>query len=219
MDIRLIYREAPDASCCAALDRKLRHIASAQEAIDGGKRLWLSRVPDAMCRPLANPRPFDVIVSAARLSDDEAEAFRLGLGAIPKRRMICRCYEKPSEIGTDSESAQQREENTAIDILFAIAFEIMTTTSALLCITGDLMHRMQGNSPLQMPDDDAHWKSEIYRYPGQISEIALEIGDGDLSVMWIVDARWLRAWTDERNRRRGLCAGEKMSRFATLDYF
>ena len=66
-------------------------------------------------------------------------------------------------------------------------------------------------------DDDESWKARIYRYPGQISEIAHERSDGDLWVEWIVDARWLRAWIDAKNRHRGVEKNDEFSRFASLD--
>lgn len=210
MDIRLIYREVPDTTSCAALERKLKSIAPVQESIDGGKRLWLSYMPETVYRPFAKPRAFDILVGATRWSDGEIEEFRMGMGAVPKRCLICRSFASGSRSST--------EENTIIDVLFGIVFEIMTTTSALLCLDSATLRRISGTDPAWADDDDESWKAQIYRYPGQISEIAHERLDGDLWVEWIVDARWLRAWIDAKNRHRGVEKNDEFSRFASLDY-
>ena len=132
------------------------------------------------------------------------------MGTVPKRCLICRSFA--------SGSRSSSEENTIIDVLFGIVFEIMTTTSALLCLDSATLRRISGNDPAWADDDDESWKAQIYRYPGQISEIAHERSDGDLWVEWIVDARWLRAWIDAKNRHRGVEKNDEFSRFASLDY-
>ena len=153
MDIRLIYREVPDTTSCAALERKLKSIAPVQESIDGGKRLWLSYMPETVYRPFAKPRAFDILVGATRLSDGEIEEFRMGMGTVPKRCLICRSFA--------SGSRSSSEENTIIDVLFGIVFEIMTTTSALLCLDSATLRRISGNDPAWADDDDESWKAQI----------------------------------------------------------
>lgn len=219
MDIRLIYREVPDAASCAALDRKFKNVSSVQESICGGRRLWLSHMPETVYRPFAKARPFDILVGGTRLSDGESEEFRMGMGAIPKRCLICRSHSKDSD-GTCEQTVDARrdcEENAVVDVLFALALEIMTTTSALLCLDNAILKRMFGFDS-RWPTDDDMWKAKISQYPGQIAEIAHECADGELWIEWIVDARWLRAWIDVRNRRRGDVSREEFSRFSSLDY-
>ena len=195
MDLRLFFIEQPQASTLALLDRKISGLARRQEPIDGGRRLWVTHVPETATRPFLEARPFDIRVAPVRLSAAETEDFRIGVGAAPTRCMVCR--------SADDESA-------TLEVLFAIAAEVMSHCAALLEITDGVGRRMfpidpwECDFPAQLLDT----------FPGTVYEIAHETDEGDLAMAWLVDARWVRAWIGRHAER----PSATVSRFASLDY-
>lgn len=199
MDLRLFFTELPPASALHALDKRLDTLAKSQEYIDGGRRLWITHVPETVTRPFLHPKPFDILISALRFSASEIEDFRMEIGTEPKRCMICRTHD---------------ESHATIEVLFAIAAEIMTRTPALLAIDDKLgrkmfhIHALEPEFPTQCLDE----------FPGSVYEIAHENSEGDLNVEWLVDGRWLKAWLTQKYLQTGQTKTSENSRFASLDY-
>ena len=198
MDLFLFFTELPQPQILNTLDKKLNSLSRSFEPIENGRRLWLTHVPDTATKPLLHPKPFEIRLSTLRLSSAEIEDFRVGLGVTPKRVMICH----PPD---DSAVSEQ--------MMFAIAFEIVTKCNALLRIddkTGlrmfNLIEKGEDEFPSQLLDD----------YPGSVYEVAHETCEGDLGVEWFVDSRWLHAWMSRKYQRKS--QNSETSRFATLDY-
>lgn len=211
MDIRLLYMELPTVAESGALDRKLKKIADVQEPLDGGKRLWITRIPETIYRPFATPKPFDILVGVPRLGDTQIEEYRMEIGTAPKRYIDCRSYE---------------ESSTAIEVLTALAREIMACTHAFMRIDRQLFFRLAANFSREKCHseflDDSEIAAILQQFPGKLAEIAHEKENGDLVVEWIVDAHWLQAWCDKMHRpspEHGQVDREAFSRFASLDYF
>ena len=201
MRLRLFFTELPAESTLNALDRRLSGLARSQEAIDGGRRLWITHIPETITRPFLHARAFDLFVSALRFSNAEIEDFRIGIGAAPKRIMIC-----------DSPDDSQE----SLEICFAIATEVMSRCAALLNINEALAKQMFHLKP---PFDDEIPPHLLDDFPGSVYEVAHEKPDGDLGIEWFVDARWLRAWTQQHYQKNKSEEHSESSRFASLDYF
>lgn len=199
MDLRLFFTELPSNSVLTSLDKRIDALAKMQEPIDGGRRLWITHVPETITRPFLNPKPFDILVSALRFSNSEIEDFRMEIGVAPKRCMICRAHD---------------ETHATIEVLFAIVAEIMTRVPALLAINDELgrkmfrIHELEPEFPAQCLDD----------FPGCVYEVAHENSEGDLTVEWFVDGRWLKAWLTKKYLQSGNPRTSENSRFASLDY-
>lgn len=199
MLIHLYYTALPPQQALNALDKKLSHIAKSQEAIDGGKRLWMTHVPETASRPLLNPIPFDLLVFPLSLPCTLLEEYKLSLGTAPKRCLLCQTAD---------------DSLPAFDILLALACEISSTTGAFLSIDDQLGYRMLGPDPL----DDSFNIHALHSFPGHVCEIAHETDDGDLRVEWFVDATWLCAWQHHHYAPRNTSPSSSYSRFASLDY-
>ncbi len=197
MDLRLYFTELPQPSVLAALDRRFETLARKQEPVDGGRRLWITHVPETSTRPFLNAKPFDIYVAPLRFSASQIEDYRIGIGVLPKRCMICR--------------ASDNAPDTA-EVLFAISSEIMSRCAALLAIDESLGRRM-----FQIDERELEFPSQyLDNYPGCVYEIAHELDDGELQMEWFVDARWLQAWLARRHSQSG--SGQEFSRFSSLDY-
>ena len=200
MRLRLFFTELPQESTLNALDRRLVAMARSQEAIGGGKRLWMTHIPETVTRPFLHARAFDLFVSALRFSNAEIEDFRIGIGVAPKRVMFCESPDDSPE---------------SLEISFALAFEVMSRTAALLNISEDLAKRMFRLKP---PFDDEFPPHLLDDFPGSVYEVAHEKADGDLGVEWFVDAKWLRAWMQLHYKKPNEDERSETSRFSSLDY-
>ncbi len=199
MDLRLFFTELPSAPTLNALDKRLDSMAKAQESLDGGRRLWVTHVPETITRPFLNPKPFDIFVSPLRFSASEIEDFRMEIGSVPKRCMICRAHD---------------ETHTTLEVLFAIVAEIMTRTPALLAIDDAL-----GKKMFQIPEREPEFPAQcLDDFPGCVYEVAHENSEGDLTLEWFVDGRWLKAWLSKKYMQSGQTKTSENSRFASLDY-
>ena len=199
MLIHLYYTALPSQQALNALDKKLSHIAKSQETIDGGKRLWITHVPETVSRPLLHPLPFDLLVFPLSLPSTLLEEYKISLGTAPKRCLLCRSAD---------------DSLPAFDILLALAREISTTTGAFLSIDDQLGYRMLGPDPL----DDSFNINALHSFPGRVCEIVHETNDGDLNVEWFVDAPWLCAWLHHHYAPLNASRPSSASRFASLDY-
>lgn len=199
MELRLFFIEQPSPSVLELLDRRIGSLACRQESIEGGRRLWITHIPETSSRPFLHARPFDIYVKSVRLSRSEIEEFRMGIGIAPVRCMICR----------------SRDDDVAsCEVLFAIVAEVISICHALLEIPEHVGRKM---FHIASPDDD--FDPRLFAdFPGTVHEIAHETEEGDLMTVWLVDARWIRAF---------LAAGQlllkaqklgEFSRFSTLDY-
>ncbi len=197
MDLRLYFTELPANAALTALDKRLDHLAQKQEPLDGGRRLWITYVPQTRNRPFLHAKPFDIFVSPLRFSTSEIEDFRVGIGVVPKRCMICRAADDAAD---------------TIVVLFAIAVEIMSRCGALLRIDDKLGRKMfhiderELDFPVICLDE----------FPGAVYEVAHETPDGELGLEWFVDARWICAWNERQNQNSN--NSKEFSRFASLDY-
>ncbi len=200
MRLRLFFTELPAESTLNALDRRLSALARSQEPIDGGRRLWITHIPETITRPFLHARAFDLFVSALRFSNAEIEDFRIGIGATPKRIMICHAPDDSPE---------------SLEICFAIAAEVMSRCAALLNISESLGKQMFHIKP---PFDDEFPSHLLDDFPGSVYEVAHEKADGDLGLEWFVDARWLRSWSQQHYRHLDADAHSEVSRFSSLDY-
>lgn len=197
MYLRLYFVEIPSESMFSAIDRRLETLARRQEPIEGGRRLWITHVPETQTRPFLHARPFDIFVVPMRFSNAQREEFRVSLGAEPKRCMVCRAMDDTLE---------------SMEVLFVLAAEIMARSASLLCLNEKLARQMfhiderEIDFPVQCLDD----------FPGSVYETAHELEDGDLGIEWFVDARWLKAWISKQHPQNGLHSDG--SRFSSLDY-
>ncbi len=197
MDLRLFFIELPPESVLAALDRRLETLARRQEAVSGGKRLWITHVPETQTRPFLHARPFDIFVSPMRFNSSLREDYRVGLGVEPKRCMICRAQDDSCENA---------------EILFVLCAEIMAKCSALLGIDEKL-----GRLMFKIDERELEFPSQcLDEFPGCVYEVAHEMDDGDLGVEWFVDARWLKAWISKQHPLQS--SHPEASRFSSLDY-
>ena len=197
MDLCLYFMELPTGGALASLDRRLDKLSRVQEPVEHGRRLWITHLPETSSRPFLHAKPFDILVLPVCFSDSEIEDYRLGLGAEPKRRLICRGHEVIPAV---------------VEVQFGLVSDIMASCASLLCLTPPLAARMLGADP--MGDDMTI--SRLDSLPGSVFEVVHEDARGELHVEWYVDGTWLRAWMTAR--RRNAQQPPVTSRFASLDY-
>ena len=197
MYLRLYFVEIPSDSMFSAIDRRLETLARRQEPIEGGRRLWITHVPETQTRPFLNARPFDIFVVPMRFSNARREEFRVSLGAEPKRCMVCKAPDDTPECS---------------EVLFVLASEIMARSASLLCLDEKLARQM-----FHIDDQELDFPAQcLDDFPGAVYEIAHELECGDLGIEWFVDARWLKAWISRLHPQNGL--HPEVSRFSSLDY-
>ncbi len=197
MELRLFFTQLPSEAMLIALDRRLSSLAGNQEALDNGKRLWITHVPETASRPFLHAKPFDMFVHPVRFSASQAEEFRVGLGCVPKRCMFC-C--SPD----DSSDAQE--------VLFAIVMEVMALCPALMAIDERL-----GRTMFHVDERELEFSSQyLDEFPGGVYEVAHEKENGELGVEWLVNSVWLGAWRSKSFRHCRQSADH--SRFSSLDY-
>lgn len=201
INIKLFYFSLPDASQLSALDKALERIAKKQEALGTGKRLWITSSPNHIYRPFLKARPFDMRVDSLSFSQSEIEEFRVSVGVAPKRRLSC---------------SSQIDDRDSLGILLELALEIMQHTKAFLKLDDALARQLFEISAIE-----EEFPSQLLaHFPGNVYEVAHELADMGLSIVWLVDARWLRAYLFNKNQALNL--GEERQdiacRFATLDY-
>ena len=200
MELKLFLPGQPPESAIHAMDKKLAGIAQSQEILDSGRRLWISRLPQTQMRPLLHAQPFDLMFKPLRLSNDEIEDYRVGIGAEPKHAIVCR---------------NQADDKDTTMILFGLSLEIMTCTNALLSINPSLGQRMFHVPAFYGDDFPTHFLDD---FPGSVYEVAHEGIDGILSIEWLVDAHWLRTWLSSTHRSFNKPDNPETARFASLDY-
>lgn len=200
MDLQLFLPSQPTESTLHLMDKKLAGFAQSQEKLAYGRRLWISRIPQTQMRPLLHAQPFDLLFMPLRLSNDQIEDYRVGMGTEPKHVIICR--------------NQTDDKDTAM-ILFALSLEMMTCTGALLVINPGLGHRMFQVPSFYGDEFPTHFLDD---FPGSVYEVAHEGCDGILGLEWLVDAHWLRSWLSTTHKNFNKPENPETARFASLDY-
>jgi len=202
MDLELNLVSIPDETALGAVDRWLSSLARQETAIHGGRRLWLTHVPETAVRPFLEARPFDILVAPVYLGASAQEAYRMSLGAFPTRRVICRAND---------------DSKTSLEILLVLATELMQRWRAYLCIDAALGRRL-----VSLPEHDDEFDGRcLSRFAGTVYEVAQELGEDELEMRWLVDVCWLRAFRAWRERRcpSSHDMGEPcFARFSSLDY-
>lgn len=199
MNLFIFFCELPTQAALEALDRRLSTLSKNQDPLPNGKRLWITHVPDTATRPFLHARPFDIFVSPIRFSNSEIEDYRVSLGQVPKRQMICRC---------DDDSPE------SLEVMFCLAVEVMTRMNAFMSLSEDLIRTM-----FHTEETDTDFLAQhLDDFPGLVYELAHEQADGELRLEWFVDARWLRSWLVKQHRDARFTPNSTTSRFASLDY-
>ena len=199
MNLFIFFCELPTQAALEALDRRLNAFSKTQDPLPNEKRLWITHVPETATRPFLHARPFDIFVAPIRFSSSEIEDYRVSLGQVPKRRMVCRCEDESPE---------------SLDVMFCLAVEIMTRMNAFLSVSEDLIRTM-----FQTEERDIDFLAQhLDDLPGSVYELAHEQADGELKLEWFVDAKWLRSWLAKRHRDARFTPNSTTSRFASLDY-
>lgn len=198
MKLDIYFLAIPDEAASAAIDKWIASIAKNAEPLRLGMRIWLTHLPETATKPFLHARPFDIVTQPLKISASMREEYQVSLGASPKKHMTC-CTEG--------------DDDASFEVLVAIVLEIMKRTGRVfMSLDNDLGARMFGPGRLGDPFDVFKLES----LPGAAYEVAHESDEGELSVEWFVDARWLRAWQQHKSMSRN--TGETFSRFASLDY-
>ena len=199
MNLFIFFCELPTQAALEALDRRLSTLAKTQDPLPNGKRLWITHVPETATRPFLHARAFDIFVAPIRFSTSEIEDYRVSLGQVPKRQMVCRCENDSPE---------------SLEVMFCLAIEVMTRMNAFLSLSEDLIRLMFHTTAT----DTDFLAQHLDDFPGLVYELAHEQSDGELRLEWFVDARWLRAWLSKQHHDAKFTPNSTTSRFASLDY-
>jgi len=200
MELKLLVPNQPSHIDIHVIEKKLSGFSQSQEMLSHGCRFWISRLPQTQMRPLLHARPFDILSVPLRLSRDEIEDYRIGMGTEPKSLITC---------STPDETDEARF------ILFSLSLEVMTHTHALLSVTPRLGHMMFDIPAFYGDEFPAHFLDD---FPGSVYEIAHEGEEGELVQEWLVDAHWMRAWLSHTHQEQAKSSQSQTERFASLDY-
>ena len=200
MELKLLVPNQPSHIDIHVIEKKVSGFSQSQEMLSNGCRFWISRLPQTQMRPLLHARPFDILSMPLRLSRDEIEDYRIGIGTEPKNLILC---------------STPDETEDAHFILFCLSLEVMTHTRALLMINPDLGHQMFDIPAFYGDDFPAGLLDD---YPGSVYEIAHEGEEGDLIQEWLVDAHWMRSWLNHTHQKQNKSNSPQTERFASLDY-
>ncbi len=198
MKLDVYYLVIPDEAALASMDKWISSVAKNSTATDGGIRIWLTHVPETATKPFLHARPFDLISKPVKISASVREEYQVSLGAAPKKHMIC---------------SMDGDDEAGFEVLMSIVLEVMKRTKQVyLSIDNDLGARLFGPGRFGEPFE----VSKLKNLPGAIYEVAHEDDDGELSLEWFVDDRWMRAY--QQSRKLVDKPTETFSRFASLDY-
>lgn len=175
MQLTLYFFSAPEISALKRLDSWFSEISSVVESHGSGLRLWISRLPSAQTPCFVKAQAYEIDIDNARLRDSEREAFRVAIGACPRKIMRC------SALGKSTLHWR---------VLFELVHGVLQRCGGLLALREGELELLE--STLQ---DRAAMKScRLASFPGNVYELACEREDGELQIFQLVDARYFMAW-------------------------